>query len=391
MMEEFAIDDQPDEYAALDDPVLVMTEALRLVGELRRAADRLGDALVAAGLPARLWRTEDAWLPDLPGDLPEITLDTLLTRLAEFAADGGPHALREGAEGISHFSDETRVLYEAIRPIRAFAQRQRMLPARDRGDHPMWRALGDARVGTPLDLATNYLRDLDALARFIVPLAASEWDAVEAALNPAARPGPEVVPNSAFAQPALPQDSTSAVRADEPPALADAPPRPYRRLRDFVLSRPFTGAKPVAHPRWGPLAPVRALVLTHRWIAVGAVAVLLAMGTGLLTLAARGQEGPLPPPKLSYLSATPASITLACSGDGATATLTMKDIGNMPEAWTVQPQHGVAISSSHGTLNPGASVTLRVAVAVPHPATGALTFADQDGALAVPFTITCDN
>jgi len=41
--------DADDEYAALHDPIRVMAEVLRLVGELRRAADRLGDAIVKAG------------------------------------------------------------------------------------------------------------------------------------------------------------------------------------------------------------------------------------------------------------------------------------------------------------------------------------------------------
>lgn len=392
-MEEFAIDDPVGEYEALRDPVQVMAEVLRLVAELRRAADRLGDAIVAAGVPARLWRTEEAWLPDLPGDLPEITLDTLLTRLAEFAADGGPHALREGAEGINHFTDEALVLYDAIRPLRAFAQRQRMLPPRDRGDHPLWRALGDARVGTPLDLVANRLRDLDALSQFIVPLTAAEWDVAEATPTPAAGPRPERAPDVAPTEQASARDGTNALAA-EPAAPLATSPRPHRRLRDFALSRPVAAPSPDHHHLSsqlpvGALATLRAALLAHRWIVVGAVAVLLAMGTGLLTLATRGQEGPLPPPKLSYLRATPASITLACSGKAAATTLTLQDIGTMPEAWSLQPPRGVTLSALGGTLQPGASVTIRVAVAAPHPASGALTFADQDGALAVPFTITC--
>lgn len=398
-MEEFALDDPAGEYAALDDPVQVMAETLRLMGELRRAADRLGDAIVAADFPARHWRTEDAWLPDLHGDLPEITLDTLLSRLAEFAADVGPHALREGAEGIARFANEVRVLYEAIRPLRAFAQRQRMLPARDRGDHPLWRALGDARVGTPLDLVANRLRDLDALAQFLAPLTPAEWAAAEAPSEPASAPGQRAAPAPTSAlPPALPPAPPSepgrehagppdAESDDEPAAEPDAPPRPHRRLRDFApAARP--GVRPDSRPV-GALATMHRILLAHRWIVVGAAAVLLAMGTGLLTLAARGQEGPLPPAKLSYLHAAPESVTLACSGKGAATTLVLQDTGTTPEMWSVTPPDGLTLAPLGGTLQPGATVTIRVAVAKPQPATGALTFADQDGARAIPFTITC--
>lgn len=400
-MEEFAVDDVAGEYAALGDPVQVMAEVLRLMGDLRRAADRLGDAIVAAGFPARHWRTEDAWLPDLPGELPEITLDTLLSRLAEFAADGGPHWLHEGAEGIVRFSDEVLVLHEAIRPLRAFAQRQRMLPLRERGDQPFWRALGDARVGTPLDLVANRLRDLDTLGQFMAPLAPAEWDAAEAALTPDAKPAraaPEVVPAPAR-QPELapmperiePPDAEPV--AEPPVAEPTAAPRPHRRLRDFAPSAapaaPSPGARAPSQPI-GTVATARTALLAHRWIVVGIAAVLLAMGTGLLTLATRGQEGPLPPPKLSYLHASPASITLACSGKGAAATLVLQDTGTAPETWSVTPPDGVTLSPLGGTLQPGATVTIRVAVARPQPATGALAFADQDGVRAVPFTITCE-
>lgn len=68
----------------------------------------------------------------------------------------------------------------------------------------------------------------------------------------------------------------------------------------------------------------------------------------------------------------------------------LKDAGTEPEAWSLQPPDGVTRSPLGGTLQPGATVAIRVAVAKPHPVTtGALTFADPDGALAAPFTIAC--
>src|SRR5258708_31467467 len=199
-MDTFTDDDLPnaaedttpsEDDAALDDPRLVMAEVVRLLGELHRATTRLGDAIVAAGLPAREWRTDDAFLGHLPGELPEITLDTLLTRLAEFAADLGPHLLHGDVEELAHFHDETLMLYDVIRPLRAFAQHQRMLPARERGEQPLWRALGDARVGTPLDLAVARLRDRDALGPFLAPLAPADWQTIEQTIEQPPAPAPE--------------------------------------------------------------------------------------------------------------------------------------------------------------------------------------------------------
>src|SRR5262249_52992313 len=137
-----------EDYAALGDPRQVMAETIRLLGELHRATTRLGDTIAAAGFPARQWRSLEADLAQLPGELPEITLDTLLTRLAEFAAHTGPHWLHGDDEELARFHEEVSVLYEAVRPLRAFAQRQRMLRPRERGREPLWRALGDLRVGT---------------------------------------------------------------------------------------------------------------------------------------------------------------------------------------------------------------------------------------------------
>jgi hypothetical protein len=416
-----------EDYAALDDPRLVMAEVMRLLGELHRSVTRLGDAIVAAGLPAREWRTDDAFLGHLPGELPEITLDTLLTRLAEFAADLGPHLLHGGTEELAHFHDETLVLYEVIRPLRSFAQRQRMLPARERGEQPLWRALGDARLGTPLDLAAGHLRDLDALAPFLAPLAPADWQAIEqrpaATTVKKAKPGKSGQEAGAARRPAgaplravhleaaeaAVEDAATGVPPAPAPASAPAigpaeaaPPEaanaaeaaeiepPPLRLRDFVPTAPPAAAARGAESRWTRARQASERFLARRWIVVAAAAVLLGVGTGLLTLAARGEQGPLPPPKIAYLETMPASLHLACSGRGSSVTFYLHNTGTSVEVWMAAVPRGVTLSSLKGTLTPGSRGPLRLSAAPGAKAThNTLTFTDADGMLAVPYTITC--
>ena len=99
-----------DEYAALSDPPQVMAEMLRLLDELRRTGKKLGDALEVAGLPGREWRSEDARLNLLSEQFPDISIDDLITRLAEFAAGHAPLWLRGDAGTIGRFRDEVEIL-----------------------------------------------------------------------------------------------------------------------------------------------------------------------------------------------------------------------------------------------------------------------------------------
>jgi len=120
-------DELPPEYASLADAALVMREMLRLLAEVQRLTTRLGDAFVAAGVPARSWLSDDARLSLLSEQLPDIPLDAVFTRLAEFAAGLGPGWLHSTETGLEQFRAEVTVLYDAIRPLRALAQRYRLL------------------------------------------------------------------------------------------------------------------------------------------------------------------------------------------------------------------------------------------------------------------------
>ncbi|MFI5274746.1 MAG: hypothetical protein ACHQ4H_17075, partial [Ktedonobacterales bacterium] len=93
MDEDLTTQEAPDEYASLRDPRLVMPEVAAVLDELHQAITQLGNAISAAGLPAREWRSDDALLRPLSDQLPAVTLDDLISRASEFAAGSGPYWL----------------------------------------------------------------------------------------------------------------------------------------------------------------------------------------------------------------------------------------------------------------------------------------------------------
>jgi BACON domain-containing protein len=376
-MDEYPVDasELPDEYAALADTRQVMLEVVGLLEDLHKATTRLGDAIAAAGFHGREWRGLDAQLDELSDQFPEITLDDLITRLAEFSAGNGPAWLRGDHADIERFNDEAAILGGVMRPLRVLAQRQRVTPARERSRHPFERALADGRVGTQLDLMARYLRDLEALAPFIAPLAPEEWNL--AALAPQAPPAPK--PSAA-----------SAARSG--PAM-----QRFTRLRDFAgsargsapssrqagTSQAFTGA--LGRARAGTEVLVLRLRL-YRWMVVVIAALILAIVTGLLTLAVH--EGlTLAPP--SHLQATPAQLTLSCTGRGATQVLTLHNTGSASLTWQIAAPAGLTLSAAKGLLTRGASATVTVKVSAARAARGTLAFTSTDGAAQVPYTVTC--
>ena len=417
----------PDEFAALANPCLVMREVLGLVEDLHRATTRLGDALVAAGLPARLWRGTDCQLSLLSDQFPDITLDDLVTRLAEFAAGMGPHWLHGGADDVLRFNDEVSILHGVARPLRIVAQRLRMLSSVERGEYPLERALGDMRIGTPLDRVTTLLRDLESLGPYIQPLTAGEWTSPPLIPAPAGAPAPkparslrdgraeaatsgELLP-SGFGQlgtwPATQSEPVAAPATAPPVQRPQADGQTFRRLRDFMA--------PAGEPHAAPTTPIwtrvwarmalikwRALPTTAvvhpraaaRWLrqrkllVVGTAIMLLALGTALLTLAAQ------PAPARSALVAQPARLSFTCSGAGTTLVLRLRDTDSRPLTWMIaatpptQPA-GFVLSATHGTLQPSATVLLRIHVTAAKPAQGTLVFTSTDGNAFVAYTVAC--
>lgn len=401
--DELLADELQDEYEALADASEVMGEVIGLVEEMRGSTKKLGDAIAASGFPAREWVGPDAALDLLGEPLPDISLDAFLTRLAEFSAGMGPAWLRGGETEIALFTDEAQILNDVARPLRVFAQRQRMLPVRERGELPLERALGDGRVGTQLDLVAGYLRDLESLAPYIVPLTPSEWDALVPPPPPSATPPaprqPEPVRGSASGVLTGEQEhwllnsqkrpAVSPNASPQRPSVADAP-QSYTRLRDFAPPPSAQGRRPMHSQQLVLHVPngrgMLKLLQRHRWAVLGILVLVLSAGTGLLSLVALHNKATTPS---AILAASPTSLSLTCTGRRSTATLVLYDKGKTPLSWTVNPPAGLRISATQGALNPGASASLSVAATSRTASHGALIFPTDDGTLTIPYVITC--
>ena len=258
-VDEYGDADLPDEFAALADASQVMRETLGLVGDLREAITRLGDALVDGGLPAREWRNDDAWLDLLSERLPAVTLDDFLTELARFAADEGPNLLHGGADDLAAFAETITQYHESARTLRVVAQRLRLAGAHERGDElPLAEALASLRVSAPLDRLTTTLRDLESLQPFLTPLTRREWDA----LNRPAPPPPPIPPSPAPERPSGRLAQPAPVQQERPsgPLLPQpGPERPSGQLAPSASQAPAPA--PVASaslPQESPPWPKRA-------------------------------------------------------------------------------------------------------------------------------------
>lgn len=415
------VDELSGEYAALHDPRQVMPEVAAVVDELHKAITQLGNAIVTAGLAARDWRSPDAHLRPLSDQLPGVTFDDLITRAAEFAAGTGPFLLHGGPEEIEQFIVEVELLNDAFRPLRVIAQRQRVVPAHDRGEQAFLRALGDGRVGSQLDRITRCLNDLEALAPFMAPLAPDEWqasapvdlgpdldpdvgpDQFTQPLPPDLRPvgpAPTVAPSPAFVPaPSLPFAATVPA---PPPGRRGASPLPSavgvasgRALASLRLipGRVVQPALAAARAQWGRLQPSRfqfsRLTLgrsgPQRALVLAAAIVLLAGGTGVLALAVHSAA----PTSTASLVVSPTKLTLACTGKSASAKLTVRWAGPAATSWSVKAPAGLSMTPSKGTLQAGASASVAVKVTARKAAHGSLTFAAGDAQAAVPYTVTC--
>jgi hypothetical protein len=422
------------------DPTEKMRRARLLLRDLLAAARQLGDALVRAGLSPSLWRDPDTRLSDLDRQAPSITLDALLTRLTELAAETGPTLLSGGGDALDDFEREVRDLSDVVRPLRALAQRERLKPRAARDPKALSQALSDVPVGVALDRVNRALRELDTLAPRLRPLSAEQWQALEAALAAAA------APNAPTTMPARGQPSRAFSPAAAVPDAAATVPSAYAGIPDEAPSDPdaptylSSGWLPDARPNdptvpFGPRTPPgqrtgATLWLGQRprtWGLVLATALLLLAGTATLTLLAQhalfslsatttatltsaqstlaaghlahaptATVTPQPTPTRipptatpsgpARLTASPTSLTLPCPGAGA-ATLTLSNTGGRAAAWTASVSTGASVSPRSGTLQPGDSADLSVASL--GATRGTVTIRWSGGSTKVAFHVSC--
>jgi hypothetical protein len=254
----------PEEYARLADRRAVMHEAAEVVAELHESVVQLGDVIVGTGLPARAWRSPEADLRLLSGQLPAITVETCITRLAEFAAGLGPEWLHGDAAALDRFHAEVATLHDLVRSLGDAAQRMRVAPPHQR-ILPVEVVFGKQRVVTAIEEVTLALSDLLALAPFMGPLSVMEWQAIP---EPVAEVGnmaeQEPIREAYAGEPAAGTDApgddiTLRLTATTKPPAGDAPTIRLRdkatkptsvdgatlRLREYARTVPFAVAHSV--------------------------------------------------------------------------------------------------------------------------------------------------
>jgi hypothetical protein len=431
--------------ASPGDPRDALHLARTLLRQVREANSRLGDALVAAGLPPSEWRTPEALLSELSDQFPEATVDALLIRLAEFAGGTGPIWLTGDGGALDDFEREAHTLGDVIRPLRALAQSQRITPASDRGWLALEQALGDMRVGAELDRLARALRDLAELAPLLVQLppeataegaatavaAAPSLDLPAGALNPervdpwTGQPAPtwtaEAVPapggSARAAEAGAPAYTPDGIPIEDSGDDQDAPTYLMNgELPDARSDAPTVPIEPSRLPR-----PRRTWGLRPRtWVALLLTAAVLLVCTAVVTLAshisvpgnspsaqataeaqselalaatathiaARNTPTPAPPTVVpaAQLSVAPTSVVLACFSP---SWLTLQNTGGQPLTWQASAPGNVILFPSRGRLDPGASATVQARATAPQHGSRTIVFSFNGGAVDVSYKVTC--
>ena len=369
----------------------LLREAERLLSELRAATAGLGDAFVGAGFAPGAWRSPDALLPTLSNQLPNVRLEALLTRLAEFAADTGPAWLAGDGAALDEFAHEVRVLAAAIRPLRALAQRQRITPSSDRGWQPLEQALGDVRVGAQLDRLARTLAGLAELSPLLEPLPGHEPAAMGLGGLPGKREHGTGAPDWLM--------RLGGRRGRAPDALPDAgkallwrgsrllqrmwPPRRARvlalGLAAALLVLVVGSALALTHGRLLPSGGTRSLT--------SAQATATATHRKRATPSPARTAAPTPAPLPAHLAVSPASVVLPCSG--ASVTLTVSDTGGQALTWHATVSGTAVLSATSGWVGPHGAGTVGAHASGGQRGPGTIVFTSNGGTGTVSYKVSC--
>jgi hypothetical protein len=397
------IKDQASErYAALADTPRVMAEARDDLAELHSATLELGRALVDAGLPRPVWRSEQATLHLLSTALPAITLDAFLTRLDRFATRDGPTWLRGAHDDLAAFHEEGSVLVKVALPLREVVYRLQHLPVNmpgaPRSDHPLQRAIRHPRLQGPLDAIAEILGDLEALAPFMRPLTSEQWRALERAARP--HPirdallawGGRLRIRSAAIAASSPSSSSSSSSSATPDVGTNA--RSVLEVcRGWMLQR-FAWLQRRTRAHRALLAAGLVIVVVTALVALifsrqqqapgrastlSSSAVLTALaGSDAATASVTVSPAPSVTPVATGAPAP--KLALTCLVQGATATLTIKNAGASSLTWQAQPPPTLTVSPAQGSLQAGQSATARVSAVNKKNISGTITVtASHDG------------
>jgi hypothetical protein len=392
-------DQLPERYAALADTPRVMGEARDSLADLQSAALELEKALVDAGLPKPVWRSEQATLRLLSPALPAITLDAYLTRLEQFATRDGPTWLHGAHDDLATFHKEVSVLAQVTRPLREVVQRLQRLPVEmpggPRSDHPLQRVVRDPHLEPPLDSIAEVLGDLEALAPFMRPLTPEQWRALQrrsqlfparvwaavTAWASALRSRVSAAPSSAATRSANASSILGAGRAWITGRLSwlRSRTRAQRALLAagllFVVVAVFV-ALAISHlPHANDLSPTASSSAVRTVLAESSTA------TALATTSPTSTSGATPGP-------TP-QLTGACKVRGATATLTLTNTGVSSFTWQAQPPATLTVSPAKGVLQAGESATIQVSAVNKKTASGIITVIASHDQVSTQEKVSC--
>lgn len=397
-------DQAPARYAALADTPRVMGEARDALADLHSAAMELGRALVDAGLPKPVWRSEQATLRLLSTTLPAITVDAYLTRLETFATRDGPAWLHGAHDDLEAFHKEVVGLIQVTRPLREIVHRLQHLPVDmpaggPRSDHPLQRVVRSPRLQPPLDAIAEILSGLEALAPFMRPLTSAQWRALRrpSGLSPARAWNAVAVWASGLrkrAGSASPAPATTGAAAKANTILQACRAwilqrlawlRRRTRAQRLLLA---SGLLVAAVAALGALALSRQPNLTGQATTIPSSAARTVLAeTGTATALATQSLVSSPTPGAT--AGVAPKLTLTCVVHGATATLTIKNAGASALTWQAQPPPTLTLTPTQGALQAGQSATAQASAVNKKSASGTITVIASHDTVATENKVAC--
>jgi hypothetical protein len=394
----------PERYAALADTPRVMGEARDSLADLSSSMVALEKALLDAGLPKPIWRSEQATLRLLSPALPAITLDAYLTRLEQFAMRAGPPWLHGSHDDLAAFHKEVSVLAQVTRTLREIVQRLQRLPVEmpggPRSDHPLQRVLRDPHLEAPLGTIAEILSDLEALAPFMRPLTPEQWRALQ---HPS-RLFPARIWTAVTAW-------TSGLRSHRGAALSPAqattgaaakPSAVLEASRAWILQR-LSWLRSRTRAQRALLAAGLLFVVVAAFLALAlsrlphatalsptassSVAPTVPAGSGTAT--ALATTSPVSSPTSAATPGPAPKLTGACKVHGATATITIKNTGASPFTWQAQPPPTLTVSPAQGVLQAGESATVQVSAVNKKTASGTITVIASHNKVSTEEKVSC--